>query len=191
VLIYLANNGTTGVVDTSLHLFEGLFAASFLVACGFVLGAMALAVAAVPTAWMTPGDEATRSRARRALGTALLALSLACAGRELHGRPNVSISGCVELILVLAFAIWELSRVLLGRATFFSHLLIALVALWQGLDLVPTLVNGYVLIPLPAGVARAVAVICLGCAVCLGLLALRDGDRPEIQERRRRRRARA
>ena len=66
---------------------------------------------------------------------------------------------------------------LLRRATFFSHLLIAVVALWQGLDLAPTLVNGYVLIALPAVLARAVAVICLGCAVCLGLLALRDGDR--------------
>ena len=72
---------------------------------------------------------------------------------------------------------------LLGRATFFSHLLIAFVALWQGLDLVPTLVNGYVLIALPAVIARVLAVICLGCAACLGLLALREGDRPEIPQR--------
>ena len=140
-------------------------------------------------AWRVRSDALDWHLTRTLSITALIALSLACAGRELHGRPNVSIAGCIELILVLAFAIWELGRVLRGRASFFSHLLIALVALWQGLDLVPTLVNGYVLIPLPAGVARAVAVICLGCAVCLGLLALRDGDRPEIQQRRHRRRA--
>jgi len=140
-------------------------------------------------AWRVRNDALDWHLTRTLSITALVALSLACAGRELHGRPNVSISGCIELALVLAFAIWELSRVLLGRATFFSHLLIAVVALWQGLDLVPTLVNGYVLIPLPAVLARAVALICLGCAVCLGLLALRDGDRPEIQQRGRRRRA--
>ncbi len=54
----------------------------------------------------------------RTLGvTALIALSLACAGRELHGRPDVSIFQYVELTLVLAFAIWELGRVLSGRAS--------------------------------------------------------------------------
>ena len=130
-------------------------------------------------AWRVRSDALDRRVTRILAITALIALSLACAGRELHGRPNVSISQYIELILVLAFAIWELRRVLKGRTTFFSHLLIALVALWQGLDLVPTLVSGYVLIPLPAGIARAVTVICLGCAACLALLALREGDQPE------------
>lgn len=140
-------------------------------------------------AWRVRNDALDRHLTRALSVAALIALSLACAGRELHGRPNISISGYIEVVLVLAFAIWELRRVLSGRATFFSHLLIALVALWQGLDLVPTLVNGYVLIPLPAGIARTLAVICLGCAVCLGMLAMREGDRPEIPQRPRRRRA--
>lgn len=119
--------------------------------------------------------------------TALVALSVACLARELHGRPGVSIFQSVELGLVLAFALWQLQRVLSARASWFSSLLIALVALWQGLDLFPTLLNGYVLVEFPAAVVRAATVICLGCAVCLGLFALRLGDREESGLSRRER----
>jgi hypothetical protein len=48
--------------------------------------------------------------------------------------------------------------------------LIAWAAMWAGFELLPTLLNGFVLIALPAFVARASAVLCLGCGA--GLLVL-------------------
>lgn len=139
-------------------------------------------------AWRVRSPAVDRRLAAVLGVTALVALSVACLARELHGRPGVSIFQRVELVLVLAFAAWQLKRVLSARASWFSSLLIALVALWQGLDLVPTLVNGYVLVEFPAALVRVATVICLGCAVCLGLLALRQGDQAESGTRRRERR---
>jgi hypothetical protein len=137
-------------------------------------------------AWRVRSPALDR-RVMQILGiAALVALSLACVGRELHGRPNVSAFQYIELALVIAFAVWELSRVLLGRASVFAYAVIAIVAFWQGIDLLPTLVNGYVLIALPGAVARMATVACLGCAACLGLFALREDD--ELRSRRRRRR---
>jgi hypothetical protein len=129
------------------------------------------------------------ARVARILGTAgLIGLVVACVARELHGRPGVSPFQYVELACVSLFALWELWRLLLDRAGFFSYALIAFVALWQGLDLVPTLVNGFVLVELPAAVVRAAAVTCLGCAVGLALVVFRLDDLDEIRSRRRLRR---
>ncbi len=125
-------------------------------------------------------------RLLRALGVAtLVALSVACLARELHGRPGVTIFQRVELALVLAFAAWQLQRVLAGRAHWFSFVLIALVALWQGVDLVPTLLNGYVLVEFPPAVVRVATVICLGCGPCLWALAFLVADRGEGGSHRR------
>lgn len=131
-------------------------------------------------------SDALDVRLARALGiAAVVALTVACAGRELHGRPGVPAIQYVELALVSVFAVWQLCRLLVGSVGFFSYLVIALVALWQGLDIVPTLVNGYVLIDLPAVMARAAAVACLACAVCLGLLVFRLESLEDLRSRRR------
>jgi hypothetical protein len=53
---------------------------------------------------------------------------------------------------------------------------------------VPTLVNGFVLVELPAAVVRAAAVTCLGCAVGLALVVFRLDDLEQITSRRRLRR---
>jgi hypothetical protein len=113
-------------------------------------------------------SPALDARAARTLGVvALVALELACTGRELHGRPGVSVAGLIELAAVSVFALWQLQRILAGRLDFFRYLLIALVALWQGLDLFPVLTYGYVLVDLPDIVARAAAVVCLASGVAL------------------------
>ena len=150
--------------------------------------ALAVLLLCFLAAWRVQSPALDRRLAGILGVTALVALSVACLARELHGRPGVSIFQEVELVLVLAFAVWQLQRLLSARASWFSSLLIALVALWQGLDLVPTLLNGYVLVELPAAVVRVATVLCLGCAVSLGLLALRQGDQAESGLRRRERR---
>ena len=72
-----------------------------------------------------------------------------------------------------------LSRVCFGRAGYFTYFAIAFVALWEGSELIPTLLNGFVLIALPAFVARAAAVVCLGTAA--GLIA---ADVPPVRPAR-------
>jgi hypothetical protein len=119
----------------------------------------------------------------RLLGLAALgAVAAAAVGRGLHGRPDVSVVQLVELGIVLAFVAWGLFRVVVQRPGFFSYLVIAIVALWEGLELIPTLVNGFVLIALPAFVARAAAVVGVGSAVCLVLMIFRLHDL-ELDER--------
>jgi hypothetical protein len=110
----------------------------------------------------------------RVLGViALAAVAAAGVGRQLHGRPDVSVFQLVVLGLILAFVVWGLVRLIFQRPGFFSYLLIAIVALWQGLELIPTLLNGFVLIAIPPFVARAATVLALGCA--LGLVPLMFG----------------
>jgi hypothetical protein len=137
-------------------------------------------------AWRVRSPELD-ARVARVLGiAALIALLIACAGRELHGRPGVSPFQYIELALIALFAVSKLRAILLRRAGFFSYLLTAVVAIWQGLDLLPTLTNGYVLVDLPGFVARVVTVSCLGCAIGLALLGPRLADLDELAERTRR-----
>jgi hypothetical protein len=120
----------------------------------------------------------------RVLGlAALAAVTAAGVGRQLHGRPDVSILQLVVLGLVLAFVGWGLFRVIFRRPGFFSYLLIAIAALWEGLELIPTLLNGFVLIAIPAFVARAAAVVALSCALGLVPLMFRLSDLPAESER--------
>jgi hypothetical protein len=56
---------------------------------------------------------------------------------------------------------------------------VAFVAIWEGVELLPTLWNGFVLAAVPALLARIAAVLCLGCGAALLLLALRLSDHAE------------
>ncbi len=103
----------------------------------------------------------------------LIALTVGAAGRQLYGRPTVTASQLIVLALILAFvaamAIWLSS----GRLGFLSLLLIGLAAIGQGIEFVPTLVNGYVFTTLPNFVARVTTVVCLSAGPALLLLAFR------------------
>jgi hypothetical protein len=78
-----------------------------------------------------------------------------------------------------------LRRVLLGRPGYFSYFAVAFVALWQGLTLVSTLVYGFVLIALPAFVARTATVSCLACGAALLMLVYRLAAAPSAVIRAR------
>jgi hypothetical protein len=143
-------------------------------------------LACVLAAWRV-GSAELDARLARLLGLGCLLGTLAAdVGRSLHGRQGVSALQWVEFALVAAFVGWGLRQVLLNNAGFFTYFLIGSVAVWEGLNLLPTLLNGYVLISLPAFVARAATVVCLGCGVSIMWpmfrLAERRTDREQIPE---------
>ena len=61
--------------------------------------------------------------------------------------------------------------------------MISSVALWEGLNLLPTLLHGYVLLALPAFLARATTVLCLGCGISIlwPSFRLADGRQDRLQ----------
>ena len=110
---------------------------------------------------------------------ALVAIAIGAAGQQLHGRPTVSIGQYIGLGVILAGAVWGLFWVLVRRPGYFSFLVIAVVAVWEGILLVPTLLDGFVLAAVPAFAARSAAVVCLGSAAGLLSLVTRIADRAE------------
>jgi hypothetical protein len=134
---------------------------------------IAVLIACVLAGWRLRRPRLDRLLARVLGVTAVLALSVAVAVRALHGRPAVSVFEMIELALVLAFAAWALFRLLFVRHGYFTYFVIALVALWQGAELIPTLLYGFVLAAGPAWLARTAAVVCLGTAAALLLMVFR------------------
>ena len=111
---------------------------------------------------------------------ALVSIAAAGVGRELHGRPTVSVLQLLTLALIAAFVGWGLHRVLLWQTGYFSFFAIAAVAIWEGVQLLPTLLHGFVLTALPAFVARVTAVLCLGCGAGLLLFVFRLAEGREL-----------
>ena len=137
---------------------------------------IAVLLLCVLAAWRVRRPPLDRWTARVLGLGALSAIAIAAVGRGLHGRPDVSVVQLVELSIVLAFVAWGLFRVVFQRPGFFTYLVIAIVALWEAIELIPTLFNGFVLIALPAFVARAATVVALGSGVCLILMIFRLHD---------------
>lgn len=122
--------------------------------------------------------------ARMLAAVALVAVTIAGLGLQLHGRPTISILQLVELALILAFVAWGVWRALLHRPGYFTVFLIAVGAIWAGGVLFSTLLHGFVLIALPAFLARTVTVVCLATAAGLLLLVLRLLDHADRDEER-------
>jgi hypothetical protein len=141
---------------------------------------IAVLLACVLAAWRLRRPELDRRLARVLGGTALVALSVAVVGRDLHGRPTVSTFELIELIAVLAFAVWALHRLLFRAPGYFTYFLIAIVALWQGAELIPTLLEGFVLANEPAFLARASSVVCLATGAALLLMVFRLADQRDL-----------
>ncbi|MBV9311321.1 MAG: hypothetical protein JOZ73_10840 [Solirubrobacterales bacterium] len=115
-------------------------------------------------------------RLARALSlVALLAIVLAGAARALHGRPSVSALGLAGFAITLVFAGWALHQVTTREPGYFSCFAIAFVAAWEGAALIPTLLDGFTLLALPAWLARTATVVCLATATALLLLSFRLG----------------
>ena len=128
-------------------------------------------------AWRVRSAELDR-RLGRSLTLALLALiAIAMAARYLHGRPGISPGNVLLLsVIVLALAL-AAGRLLSGRSGLPLLLATALVALWAGLTLITVLTHGYVLLALPAFVARSVTAALLGGSLGLALIGVRALDR--------------
>jgi hypothetical protein len=77
-----------------------------------------------------------------------------------------------------------LLHVLRARAGYFAYFVIASAAVWEGFNLLPTLLHGYVLVALPAFLARSATVLCLGAGAALLPLVFRLADHSEAGTRR-------
>jgi hypothetical protein len=138
-------------------------------------------LACVVAAWRVRRPALDWLVARALAITALVAVAIAGVGLQLHGRPTVSAFQLVELAAILAFVGWGLSRALFRRPGYFTCFLIGVAALWAGGELVTTLLYGFVLISLPAFLARATTVVCLGTGVGLLLLVFRLADHADAK----------
>jgi hypothetical protein len=136
-------------------------------------------------AWRVRRARLDEVVARGLANLALVGVVIAGLGLELHGRPSVSILQMVELAAILVFVGWGVWRALLHRPGYFSCFLIGVGAIWAGGEMTPTLLNGFVLIALPAFVARVVTVTCLGCGAALLLLVFRMAEHAELGPLRR------
>jgi hypothetical protein len=124
----------------------------------------------------------------RLLGVAAAsAIAVAASGRGLHGRPTLTVIQLIELGVVLSLVGWALVQVLTARAGYFAYFVIAFVAVWEGLNLLPTLLHGYVLLAAPAFLTRSATVLCLGAGAGLLMLVFRLADQSEAGTRRLRR----
>jgi hypothetical protein len=121
----------------------------------------------VLAAWRLQSLELDARIARGLAVASLIAIAAAGLARELHGRPGVSPTQWVELCIIAAFVAWGARHVVFGDPGYFGYLLIGLFTLWEGVNLLPTLLHGYVLVALPAFLARVTAVVCLGCGVSI------------------------
>jgi hypothetical protein len=137
---------------------------------------IAVILACALAAWRVR-DPALDERSARLLGSvALTATVVAALGRELHGRPDVTVLQLLTLAVVVAFAGWAARAVVARTPGWFTLFLIAAVSIWEGVKLLPTLVDGYVLAAVPAVAARIACVGCLGAGGALLLFVIRLAD---------------
>ncbi len=147
---------------------------------------IAVIIACVLAAWRLRLRALDQRMARWLAGALLIAMLIAGAGRELHGRPTVAPGQLAILALVIAGVAYCATRLLRGEAGYFLLFAIAFAALWAGGILVPTALHPYVLMAVPAFVARATMVVCLGGGVSLILVTMRMLDAGSGRARRRR-----
>jgi hypothetical protein len=116
--------------------------------------------------------------ARGLAAVALTAFTLAAVAQQLHGRPTVSLGEEITLVVSLAFCVWGARRLILRRHGWFTFFLIAAVAIWEGASLIPVLLDGYVLLAVPAFLARAAVVACLSSGLALLPFVFALAERP-------------
>jgi hypothetical protein len=141
-------------------------------------------IVCVLAAWRVRRPRLDAVLARVLANVALVGVTIAGLGLQLHGRPTITPFQLVELALILAFVGWGISRATLRQPGYFTCFLIGVGAVWAGGVLVTTLLYGFVLIPLPAFLARAVTVVNLGVGAALLLLVFRLADQSDRRGRR-------
>ena len=134
---------------------------------------IAVIIACVLAAWRLRSPTIDR-RLARGLSVAVLAGMLVTAvGRGLHGRPTVSMLQLAVFVASVAVIGFLGSRVARARFGYPLLFIIAFAGLWVGAMLVPTALHHYVLMAVPAFLARSAMIVCLGGGVGLIVLALR------------------
>ncbi|MGH2888987.1 MAG: hypothetical protein ACRDNJ_05095, partial [Solirubrobacteraceae bacterium] len=143
---------------------------------------IAVILLCVLAAWRLRDDRLDAVMARTLGGAATVGMAVAALGLKLHGRPGVTPFALVELAVVLLFAAWAARRVATRPTGPFAYCTIAIVAIWQGLELMPVLWNGFVLIALPSTLARIASTVCLAAGIALLPVAIRLPGAPEDGE---------
>ncbi|HET8893215.1 MAG TPA: hypothetical protein VFM96_03860 [Gaiellaceae bacterium] len=119
---------------------------------------------------------------RSAIRLALLATPVICAvriARELYGRPNVGVTGYLEVVATSAVGAWVLYG-LVNRnpdVRVFTAVVAGLAGLYQGLTMVPVLTHAIALTLLPTTAAKILVAGSLG----LGAAALTGGVREQLR----------
>jgi len=131
-------------------------------------------------AWRVRSPELDRRLGRTVTLTLLGLIAIGMAGRYLHGRPGISVGNVILLLVILAVLGVAAARVLSGRSGLPLLLATAVVALWAGLTLITVLTHGYVLLAVPALVARSVTAALLGGSLSLALIGVRALDRVAV-----------
>ncbi|MGZ4306672.1 MAG: hypothetical protein ACXVSL_17620 [Solirubrobacteraceae bacterium] len=136
-------------------------------------------LACVLAAWRI-GSAALDARVTRVLAiVALVSIAAGSGAKQLHGRPTVGEFALIEFVVIVALVAWGLWRVLSGRAGFFLYFAIGFFAIAVGLELVPTLLDGFALTAVPAFLARSLSVVCLGTGIGLLPYAFRLAARAD------------
>jgi hypothetical protein len=134
---------------------------------------IAILIFCVLAAWRLHDSRIDTLVARAVAGLTLVGIALGATGRNLHGRPGISIVGVVELTFIMLLTVWTAWRVVRGRAGALTFFLVPVAAVWEAIQLIPTLFNGYVLMAVPPFLGRLATILCVGGAVALVLPAVR------------------
>lgn len=107
---------------------------------------------------------------------ALLAFVVGQLGRDLYGRPEISLGQQAGLGVSLLLAAGALMLLRLPRWRSTAAVAIGLMGVWEGLTMRETLLNGFVLAALPAAVVRCAAIAALAAGVGAALIPLFGGE---------------
>ncbi len=127
-------------------------------------------------AWRLRSPEFDRRLSLRLALLLLVLVAVGMGGKYLHGSPSVSPGNVALLLAMLAVLGAVAGRLLGGRFGGPLLLLVAVIALWAGLTLLPVLTHGYALVVLPLFLVRTIAAILLGGALSLALFGVRMLD---------------
>lgn len=116
--------------------------------------------------------------ARLLAAAALAGFTVAIIGQQLHGRPSVSVGQEVVLAVALAFVGWAGWHLVRRRHGWFTFFVVAAVAIWEGASLIAVLMDGYVLLALPAWLGRVAVVTSLSAGVALLPVVFALAERP-------------
>jgi hypothetical protein len=143
---------------------------------------IAVLVLCVLAAWRLHDARLDEKVARAVATLTLFGIAVGALGRDLHGRPGLSIIDSVELALIGVLTVWTAWRVVRGRAGALTFFLISVAAIWESLSLISTLFHGYVLLAVGPFLGRAATIMCVGGAVALVFPAVRLFRREQREE---------